>query len=380
MDVPDESSSFAREGSAAHYLAQNALGYKRPASFWIGETIIIEDEPFVVDDEMADYVQVYVDQVLREPGELLIEEEFDLSEVYGVKGQFGTGDAVVLDYENKRLYVGDLKYGRGVIVYAKDNEQLYSYGAGALRQYDMLGDWDTITVAIHQPRLHHYDEHTLTREELEAFINTAQEAAGLAMALIGKASDVIERAKTAGDKQCQWCPIKGNCATLSKWVHEQVYDDFTSLESEPAQPKGASGLSDAILGKLIARADTIASTVSEWRAEGLRRVQAGIAVPGWKLVEGRAGKRTWSDESAAERIMKGARMKSDEMYTKKLLTLPAAEKALKKKKPKVWTKLVRLVTQAVGKPSLAPEDDRRPALEISSTESFHDESDMSDLT
>ena len=73
-------------------------------------------------------------------------------------------------------------------------------------------------------------------------------------------------------------------------------------------------------------------------------------------------------------------MKSDEMYTKKLLTLPAAEKALKKKKPKVWTKLVRLVTQAVGKPSLAPEDDRRPALEISSTESVHDESDMSDLT
>ena len=33
-----------------------------------------------------------------------------------------------LDYENKRLYVGDLKYGRGVQVYAKDNEQLYSYG------------------------------------------------------------------------------------------------------------------------------------------------------------------------------------------------------------------------------------------------------------
>jgi hypothetical protein len=277
------------------------------------------------------------------------------------------------------MYVGDLKYGRGVRVYAEDNEQLYSYAAGSMLLYDMIEDWQTITVAIHQPRLNHYDEHTLTRAEMDEFIVQAGVKARRAVALIGADAATIEQAKNPGDKQCQWCPIKGSCLALASWTHSSVFEDFTTLGAEPTAPREAAGMDNATLGKLMERVKLIQDTVSEWRAEGLRRVQSGIDVPGWKMVEGRAGARKWGDEAEAKKVMKAARMKNDEIYTQKLLTAPAAEKLIAKKKPKVWTKLKVLITQTVGKPSLAPASDGRPAVKVASADAFKDESGISDL-
>ena len=388
VDEPDDSSEFAREGTAAHELGECALKFQRPCTDYLGIEIKVpyeEDgkekvQKFEVDDEMCEYVQVYVDQVMREPGELIVEEKLDLSEVYKVPDQFGTGDAIVLDHENNRLYVGDLKYGQGEIVYAEDNEQLYSYGAGALLAYDMLGDWQKITVAIHQPRLHHYDEHTLTRAELEEFIEHAQERAAVAVSLIGDKQEAIEAAKVAGDKQCRWCPIRGRCSTLATWTHEQVFADFTSLGAEPSQVRDASQMDDATLDKLIARCDAIEGATRAWRSELTRRLEGGIYKgAAWKLVEGRAGNRKWSDEDEAEKIMKGARIKKDEMFSMKLLSFPQAEKKFKKSKPRVWAKLAALMSQAPGKPAVAPINDPKPALVIAKSEQFSDVSDTPDV-
>ena len=97
---------------------------------------------------------------------------------------------------------------------------------------------------------------------------------------------------------------------------------------------------------------------------------------------GKKGARKWSDEEKAEEQMKASRIKSDDMYNKKLITYPAAEKALKKK-PKVWAKLVALMTQSDGAPSIAPEDDPRPTLVIAEADQFADltgaDDDYSDL-
>ncbi len=390
IDAGDNSSEYAREGSAAHVLAERALNYAdagRKAEFWIGETISIEYEEngekksqsFTVDQEMADYVQMYVDQVMREPGELFIEEKFDLSPVYGVEGQFGTGDAVKLDYENERLYVADLKFGRGVMVYAKDNDQGYSYAAGALHQYDMVANWKTITIAIHQPRLGHYDEFTVTREVLEAWIAETKEDAAHAYSLISAPMEAIEAAMVPGEKQCQWCSLKATCGPLAVWVNQQVFEDFTVINKVPEQPREAAGLSSELLGTLVSRSDLIESVTREWRAEGKRRLEAGMAVLGWKLVMGKKGNRQFSSEAEAEKIMKAARMKSDEMYSKKLITLPVAEKLLKKPKPKVWAKLFALLTQADGAPAMAIASDKRPALVIAKEDQFADVTDISDL-
>lgn len=394
IDYPDSSNEYAREGTAAHVLGERALQYAgegRRANFWIGDVIDVPYEEggvqkvqqFTVDDEMADNVQAYVNQVMRQPGHLLVEEKFDLADVFGVEGQFGTSDAIKLDYEHKRLYVNDLKYGRGIVVFAKDNDQMYAYAGGALRHYSMLAEWDEIVVAIHQPRLNHYDEHTLTRAELEAWIEQTKVHARRAFELIGEPMEVIEAALTPGPEQCQWCPRKdlsrGGCRPLDEWTHKQVYEDFEMLSEEPQKPREAAPLPNDVLGKLVARADLIESVTREWRAEGKRRLEAGLHIPGWKLVEGRAGNRKYSSDDEAESILKAARIKQDEMYTKKVISPAQAQKKFAKKKPKVWAKLDQIITQASGAPSMAPESDPKPALRIATSEQFNDESDISDL-
>lgn len=384
----DDSNKFAREGTAAHELGETVLlllDDGRSAADYIGLDIVvpyIEDgveksEVFTVDEDMARYVQVYVDQVAREPGELLIEERLDMSPVYGVDDQFGTGDAIVLDYENERLYVGDLKYGRGVQVYAEGNEQLYSYGAAAFMQFDMLCEWKTITVAVHQPRLHHYDEYTLTRDEMLAWIEKAKLAAKTAMALynVDCNPEDIEAMKTPGEKQCQWCPIKGACAALAKFNHETIFEDFVELQAEPDQTRQPITMTDAELAAVWKRRDLINGWLTEVQSETKNRLEAGMELPGLKLVAGRAGARKWEDPADAEVQLKKSRLKKDEMFKMTLITPPQAEKLLKKDKPRVWAKMEKLITQNEGAPAVALHSDNRPALKVATEDQFADVSD-----
>ena len=381
----DDSNRFAREGTAAHELGEAVLlcaEEGRSAAEYIGLEIKVaytedgdeKSESFTVDEDMARYVQVYVDQVLREPGELLVEERLDMSPVYGVEDQFGTGDAVVLDYENERLYVGDLKYGRGVQVYAEGNEQLYSYAAAAFMQFDMLCEWKTITVAVHQPRLHHYDEFTLTRDEMVAWIAQASEKAKQAMALYNVDCDPndIEAAKTPGEKQCQWCPVKGSCRALAKFAHEQIFEDFVDIQPEPDQTRQPITMSDAELAAVWKRRDLINGWLTEVQSEAKNRLEAGMELPGLKLVAGRAGKRTWADPEEAAVQLKKSRLKKDEMYKMTLVTPPQAEKMLKKDKPRVWAKMEKLIEQKEGAPAVALHSDNRPALKVATEDQFAD--------
>jgi hypothetical protein len=125
---------------------------------------------------MLDYVLRYVDTVwsLAEGNELMVEQRVDFSHIVGVNS-FGTADAVVI--AGNELQIHDLKYGRGVQVDAEQNEQLQLYALGALEQFSLLYDFDSVRLFIHQPRLNHVSEWALSVEELLAFGQRAQEAA-----------------------------------------------------------------------------------------------------------------------------------------------------------------------------------------------------------
>ena len=96
---------------------------------------------------------------------------------------------------------------------------------------------------------------------------------------------------------------------------------------------------------------------------------------GYKLVAGRKGNKKFSDETEAETIMRAARIKIDDMFNRKLKSPTQLEKQLKGDKPKVWTKLEALVSQADGKPVVAPDSDRRPALPATASQ-FDDLEDL----
>ena len=110
--------------------------------------------------------------------------------------------------------------------------------------------------------------------------------------------------------------------------------------------------------------------VEDWckaiRAEVERRLLAGVDIPGHKLVEGRRGARAWANAEEVEAALKAMRLKVEQMYDLKLISPTTAEKLAKAGAigPRQWPKLQDMITQADGKPSVAPASDKRPALVV----------------
>jgi hypothetical protein len=172
--IPNTSSVFAAEGTAAHELCAHCLETNDdPATFldmWIdihaadGQSRFVDlDEPpseenryFQVDEEMVDGVRMYVEHVrsLIGPDTILsVEERLDMTHID--EQIFGTGDATVLDLASRHLHVVDFKYGKGVAVDADSNPQLMLYAAGAARRHHNH-QIAKLTVHIVQPRAYHF--------------------------------------------------------------------------------------------------------------------------------------------------------------------------------------------------------------------------------
>ncbi|EDC5746108.1 DUF2800 domain-containing protein, partial [Salmonella enterica subsp. enterica serovar Sandiego] len=158
---------------------------------------------------MVEAVGRYVDTVwaLAQGNELLVEQRVDFSHIVGVEESFGTADGVII--AGNELQIHDLKYGKGVRVDAEQNEQLQLYALGALEQFSMLYDFETVRLFIHQPRLNHVSEWALTVEELQAFGERAQEAAANVIVMFNIADcEGVETLPlenfTPGEKQCRF--------------------------------------------------------------------------------------------------------------------------------------------------------------------------------
>lgn len=74
-------------------------------------------------------------------------------------------------------------------------------------------------------------------------------------------------------------------------------------------------------------------------------------------------------------MLKKMRVKHDQMYDYKLISPTTAEKLAKADVigPRQWPQVEAMITQSPGKPSVAPESDKRPALNIAPTaDAFED--------
>lgn len=396
-DKPDTSSSFADEGTAAHFLASTALEAQEPANKYLFRKIVVYSHPtgngcgwdeniafhlkaksktFTVDGEMAGHVQTYLTAIWEyaQGGDLMVEQRVEFSRYVDVPGQFGTSDTVIVQDEGDELQVHDLKYGRGVKVEADENEQLMLYALGALDLVEPLGyEPKRIRMVIHQPRLDHLSEWDCSVEELLAFGERAKAAAGHAMGCLDLGVDEVEDL-TPGEKQCRFCKAKATCGALRDSVQASIGEDFNVIAEtkvQPSVPQGTPALAEA-----MASVDLIEGWCKAVRAETERCLLAGVPVDGWKLVQGRKGSRAWSSADEAEAALKAMRVKHDQMYDYSVISPTTAEKLAKSDVigKRQWPKLQALITQSDGKPSVAPESDKRPALVITPTaDEFTDE-------
>lgn len=385
-DVSEIDTSYSKEGATAHALAEFCLKFNKKAIDSLGK--LMTPNGIYVDDEMVDAIQEYVDTVngiKASMSDLLIvdiEQKLDFTDILDIASvkdtphadtdkfeAFGTADAVIVG--DGELQIHDLKYGKGVQVYAEENTQLLIYALAAYQNYSLCCEITKISVHIHQPRRSHYSEYSVTPEELLAFGEKLKEKAikAYTVYLNGPTNDDDF---CAGESQCRFCKPAGFCEALAKKVTDTIGVDFDAIND----------IGDVIIDSVtvdspedLAVKYKALNTIKLWinaidtRVNSL--LQQGQKVPGYKLVIGRQGNRAWRDVEEAENALKTFKLKEDERYTKKLISPTQALKLLKDS-PKRIAKLEGFITRPEGKPTVVPESDKRPAINIAD--------DFNDLT
>lgn len=375
---PNKSSSYARAGTVMHEIGEKCLLGGGDAEQFVGDTFVVEGYDIEVTMEMADVVNEYVSYVGTfldaAAGDIIMpEQRVPLTHMTGEAGAEGTSDVVGFRKRPQGGYtmvIIDLKTGQGVPVYAKGNGQLRMYAGGALQKFGMLYDVVDVQLVIIQPPLKVVDDETITVDELRAFMDEVAIAAGRTQ--IGGAELV------PGEKQCRFCRAKSTCPALRDEVLSVVTATatpgaFRNLDDEPAAlPKTvAAQIKTADDGEMLAAQMRSLKLVEDWikavRAEVERRLFEGQPVPGFKVVQGKQGNRQWSDADAALAALKKVpTLKIDDVAPRAVVSPTAAEKLLKGDE-KRWSKIAPLITQAPGKPSVAPASDPRPEYQVVST-------------
>lgn len=351
-DLPETSSAYADEGTDAHELAAMCIIDGKDAEAYIGR---IMGKGTAVDAEMAEHVQVYIDLVrqLHDNGAnpLMVEQRVPVGAFTGEDGAEGTSDAVIyqeLPDGSYEVIVVDLKYGRGVLVDAEENGQLMLYALGAVELASSIVDVSCARLMISQPRASKApSEWPVKLEELNKF---AARTALTGKAALKMRSGELEPVFNPGAKQCKFCKAKASCPALTGLVMEEI-------KVVPAE------VSNDDLGAHLNNVDLIREWCNAIEAKAESELHRGNPVAGYKLVQGKRGNRAWTNEAEAEAILKSMRLKTEQMYKMKLISPTDAEKQLKES-PKRWSRLVDLIVQAEGKPTVAQESDKRPALVV----------------
>jgi hypothetical protein len=347
--IPRKSSVFASEGTAAHELAEFCLSQNVSPFSWEGKTLPIENG-ITVDREMCANVQMYLDYTRLLGGEQMFEQQVDFS--LWVPGGFGTADHLAFVPDENLLCVTDLKYGKGVRVDATDNTQLALYALGAISEYGAAYPIKRVRMTVVQPRMDNISEWEVSADELYKLGEYISQRAQAALA--------PNAPRVPGNEQCQFCAAKPTCPELAKVTEQAIMCDFEQLDK--AELQSPQNLTDEQLRKALDAKKIIVSWLDAVEDLATERLNCGKPFAGYKLVQGRSI-RIWSDESAAATTL--IDLLGDDAFDRKLLSPAQAEKALGKARAE---QIAPYVGKTTGKPTLAPESDKRPAINVDLTD------------
>ncbi|MCS5452527.1 DUF2800 domain-containing protein [Enterobacter huaxiensis] len=372
----NESSEHARQGTAAHQVAEEILSTPAANDEWfdltaydyIGRKIC----GWLITDDMADPIQTYVNTVrsITEGFPLYVERRVDFSHLVGVPKSFGTADAIAV--VNDELQIHDLKFGLSRVD-AYRNPQLLIYALAALRVFSLAYDLKGVRVFIHQPRLNHVSEYALTLDELEEFAKEVRKAAQKAMTCYRKARKGVqptEKDFNPGKEQCKWCRAAPTCKAHAQKVYELVAADFEDLSAPEIVTMDARVLTpDEVLAAYEA-IPFIEQWIKAINGYVYSSLINGERINGLKLVQGRAGARKWTDAQAVDAVLKDLGISESIRYAPPTLLTPTqTEKALKKI-PEAWEIIQTYITRSEGSPSVAKENDPRPPININTADLF----------
>jgi hypothetical protein len=370
----DPGSEFAAEGTAAHSIADDCLTLGLDAHDFIGSKLTVTEKgsdgqiaqswTFEWTEDDAEDLQYGIDEVRALGGEFFGEHRVDLSEVYGVEGQFGTLDRGIITPDE--IIINDLKWGKGIPVSPVKNKQLMIYG---------LGFWHNVAkhrsnatrmrFIIDQPRCPGGGGHwSCSIDELLAFQEEVRAAA--------RATLDPNAPRKASEKGCYWCARRkqsptepgavSGCKTYDDYMLDAIGSRFDDLDeaigsdSEIVLPQ-YSQLSAERRSYIVRHKGSIEKWLEAIHAAVIRDGLNGESIPGLKVVDGRRGRKAWVDEDKADTWL--AERLGNDRFTFKLNSPSQALKALKgdARKELLDSGLFR---EGVPKPVLVDEADERP--------------------
>lgn len=345
QQYPDTSSESAREGTFAHSWAE--LNLRHYLGTYSDEVYMehrkeLSADPFF-SNALVEYVDEYVDTVIekyndaktRDKGAaLLLEQQVNFTD--WVPDGFGRSDAIIL--ADGVMEVIDLKYGRNIRVLAKDNPQLRLYALGAYNELSVLYDIDSTQLTIIQPRNGGESTELLPIRDLLNWGEAVKPIAKLAYA--GKG---IQKA----GPHCKFCKAAPRCRVLAQ------YSMSIKQDKEPKE------LTDAELAEVLKRADEVTAWLNGVKEYALEEARdRGHKWPGFKLVEGRSCQK-YTDETDVAGVLHREGLSDEDIYKPKaIIGITAMKKLLGPKK--FTTILGGYLVKPPGKPTLAPESDKRP--------------------
>ncbi len=351
--LPNESSIYAAEGTAAHQVAEWCLTERRDPLEYVDREIEVGEHSFTVDEEMTEHVETYVDFVraLKLDGyEVEIEKKFDLEHLH--PGMFGTADCVAYRESDKRLVVVDFKYGRGIAVDPQENKQLLYYGIGACTGAHNRGV-SAIELVVVQPRAPHIAG-PIRKWETDP-VTLLEFAADLVDA--AKRTEAADAPFSAGE-WCKFCPAAGTCPTLAAAALTAADAIFTNDESvimpDPTKYDPQK------LSKTLANVDLVEDWCRRVREYAHHEAIAGRIPPGWKLVPKRPTRKWTREENSIVATLFTDGLDDADIYNKKLKSPAQIEKVFGKKSvPESVSELWAKVSSGTV---LAPSSDPRPSV------------------
>jgi hypothetical protein len=385
--LPEEQDSpYAAEGTKAHDYAEELLlgltdldgipeEFRKPVGFYV--------------DHCTALAEGAITQIVEAQVPLFYSPD-----------ETGTCDFIAVQANldgTTRWIIRDYKHGMGVPVDAVENTQLAIYAFSFINQAfksKIAGVpkpqiTDTVDIGIVQPRYHGDDPiktWQLTVEELVTFCEPIRDAAA-------GIRNGDEGEFKPGDEVCRWCRAKAICPARREWMVAPLLDELPAAEETlatlPTLDRKEAKLPVeerlAIRGEHTADTERLVAVWNNRKAitawlddidEYLTQLaHQGRPAAGTKLVIGRGGNRTWADEEAADKLLKG-KLKQLERYNFKLISPAQAAEILNLENQSSRFKNLfdKLVTRSEGKPVLAHESDKREAV-AAAVDSLPDEVD-----
>ena len=351
--LPDSTSEYALQGTAAHtlceYKLQKLLG--KDAKDPTENLTYFDAEMADCTDSYQQYVSEQVEkakQFCKDPI-VLVEQKLDFSK--WVPQGFGTGDCVIV--ADNVLTVIDFKYGVGVLVEAEQNPQMMCYALGALALFDSIYDIENVVMTIFQPRRDNISTYELSKKEL---LQWADEILSPAAQLAAKGEGEFK----AG-KHCRFCKVKATCRKRAEYNLELARYDFEM----PAN------LEDTEIEVILSKADELAAWCSDIKEYAFQQALNGKQWNGWKLVEGRSVRKYINEDAVAETVKNAGY----DPYEHKVLGITAMTRMLGK--AKFENLLGSFIEKPTGKPALVPKSDKRPSINkaVQAADDFKEENE-----